>query len=271
MNNLPDRIKTHPDLNLAALKMHKHKELRLWYLLRTLTEGGSGKLEKKKAQKVLEGMMQYENFRVLILSGIGVFWGIFTNRKTGEEVIRLQGVPSVAFALGLEELVDPPIYIPIYAFEKLRRFKAFIYGTCFDNEGNPLSRATIRKATGLSIPTQVTYGKLAKFKTIKNICFVGPTTQDLTENQKEAGYFVTVSEGGLQTCKRMPNSYSCDLSRAPMGSMKRTNNWLSSRLRAKSADKECSGKPQRYVTVKSKPRYLRTTSYEGTQLWCMAS
>ena len=269
MNNLLEPIRTYPDINLAAIKQHKHKQLRLWYLLHALDVGGSGWLVKREAQKALEGTMRYESFRTLVLSGVGMFWDVIHHRKLDEDIIKLRNPANVAFSLGLEGLVDLPVYVPIYAFEKLRRFKAFIYGTCFDDKENPLSRDIIRKATGLSIPTQVTYGKLAKFKTIRNICFLGLLEQELTEKQKEGGHFVTVSDGILQVCKRMPNSYSCDLSRAPTGSMKRTNEQLSTRLRAGTTSKEGSKKPQRKVKIKS--RYTRTESYAGTQLWCMAS
>lgn len=270
MINLPDRIKTYPDLNLAALKLRKHKQLRVWYLLRALDERGCGGAAWKEAQKALESIMRYESFRTLVLSGCGMFWDLRT-RKSGEKAIVFRSLARVTLALGIKELVDRPIYVPFEAFKRLRDFKAYIYKTCFDGK-RPLSRQTIERETGLSKPTQVTYGKVAKVKTTRNVCFLGPATEEPTKEQKEAGYFVTISEGSLQMCKRMPNTYSCDLPQAPRGSMRRANSQLLScrKIWGGTIDNEQSENPRRWVRFERKPKYLPTRSYGGTQLWCMA-
>ena len=267
--NLPDKVKTYPDINLAALKAKKHKELRLWYLLKALDPQGSGELPKIEVQKALEGIMSYESFRTLLIAGKGTFWNVVIGRKSGQELIRPVGLVKLAAFLGVEELEDPPKFIPIHAFERLHRFKAYIYGTCFDNNEKPISRALIRKETNLSIPTQISYERTARFKKTKNIRFIKQVNKDteLDDIQKENGFFLTQSEGALYICKRMPNSYLCELPQALIGSMRRANSQLQTWNRLQ-------GVAPRYEHAKTKkPKgnnkkevYIRAESYKGLQI-----
>jgi len=276
MSNLPKRIKTYPDLNLAALKQHKHKQLRLWYLLKALDPQGSGELPKEEVQKTLEGILRYESFRTLLIAGTGTFWDIVIGQKSKQELIRPAGLAKLAAIFEIRELKDPPKVLPLHAFGKLHRFKAYIYGTCFDSDRKPISRALIQKETNLSVPTQLSYEKTAPFKKTKNIRFGNQVKweTELEEVQKENGYFLTQSEGGLYLCKRMPNSYFCDLPQSSIGSMRRAN----SQLQAWNRLQDGASRHKRAETKRQgskKKVYVRAESYKGVpkggysevQLW----
>ncbi len=273
--DMPGYVRTYPDINFAVLKWHKHRHLRLWYLLRDLDKSGSGRLMRKKAQKALEPIMSQEVFRVTLIAGEGKFWEVKDRRDAegGGQLIELYGLAKVALSLGITKLTKSPRLIPLEAFSDLRTFKALIYASWFDNDDpNPISRATIKDLSGLSIPTQVTYDKLSATQVTKNVAIIGPDLKEVPDNMKEVGYYKTVIKNKEQLCKRLPNSYFCNLPQAPQRSIRRANNRLAASGRGAEdtvfermyfKELECSSKARNKATFS----YVRQGNFGTTRLW----
>jgi len=277
-SNLPDSIKTYPDLNMVALKQGKHKELRLWYLLHALDEKGGGRVMKDAAQKALEGIMSYEVFRTTLLDGQGDFWEVRRRKesKGGGELIELRGLPKVAMALEVARLRKDPVLIPLDAFPKMDEFRAFLFGSFFTHsegkEPNPISRETLKQLSGLSVPTQVKYDKTAGTEVTKNVGVVGPSGGIPPSDMQAEGYYITEVDGQLQLCKRMPNSYSSDLPRAPRGRMKKANQKLAAcrnEGRETVTERRYFRDPRSLLRSKNRIRtpYLQTGFFGEVVLW----
>ncbi len=234
MVKLSDSIKTYPDLSFAAIRLRKHRQLRLWYLLYDLDKQGGGRIEKKEAYAALKDVMSYEVFRTTLLSGTGDFWEIRTRhpKRGGGVLIELRGLANVAWALSVDKLRKSPALVPLKAFSKMSEFRAFIYATWFNNEeSNPISRKTLRQLAGISAPTQVEYDKKTSTSVTKNVCVIGPKKGVVPTDMQEGGYYITEVKGQLQLCKRLPNSYFCDLPSASRGRIRKANYLLSARRR----------------------------------------
>ena len=70
------QIKLCADLNVAALKTHKDKELAMWYCLRFLNATGSGKINLDIAEQYLQLLFAYKRRRMFdhLRLGEGLFW-----------------------------------------------------------------------------------------------------------------------------------------------------------------------------------------------------
>lgn len=225
------QAKSYPELNMAALYKdksreikHKVRELRLWYLLRTLDKKGGGHIHKDFAQESLvPTVLSYRQFRMALRRGEGVFWEIIPC-KAGGQLIKLYSLLNVCRNLEVEKLCKTPVIVSVTS--NLPEFKAVLFGTFHTAEkANPICRQTLRNLSSLSSSTQTRYDKRMGTDVIKNRVVTGLVIgRSVPSDMKSEGYYPELVNGSLVLCKRLPNSYYCSaFEQAPRGCIRDVN------------------------------------------------
>lgn len=272
------QIKLYPQLSAAALKAKLDKELALWYELRSFTGAGRVAFNSVLAALVPAYYSRATLYR-LLRSGDGVFWRIWLADRLHPEVkIEYFGVHNVTKLLGVGYL-SRPREIPLSLFSGRQAKRAHLYSSLFKadgcNKAKPISRDSLKAATGASRRSQIRYDKVAGNRRIANFAF----QRDAKGGLYPMLEFRTAKSSEYLTVRRLGNTYHSQAVAAPRGMIKRVN----SLLRQGSWKKDEGSLPRRFfLSAKSllKCRYKdpepflltprRERLIKGRLEWCLA-
>jgi hypothetical protein len=196
--------------------------LAVWYLMRHVDSVGSGRVLKWKLKDFVkrERLMSQETLRQRLLEGEGQFW----NTKTvGEkEVIGYRSLKRVSEILGV--VPSKAVMIPLWAFSRVAKIRAYFYSSLFAGKTNPISRETIAKTWQIPKSTQRRYERLAGIKVQRNIARMEIDPRDGW--QVAPGAFIYRHESRWYWCCDLPNSYQTDLVTARPGIIRRVRRAL---------------------------------------------
>jgi len=236
------RVKLFPQISTAALKAHLNKEIILWYALRASNITGSGIIDLTEARRQLAGFYTRATFyRVLKTNK---FWkvlpkkrgsgqpagdgpptdgGLHSAANSGPRIL-IFGAKAVAEFFGITCLSTPKS-VPLSEFGV--NPKAWLYGSLFPGQGKkklrPISRASIREATGVKKRTQLRLEKAIKVRKYPNFAVVenGHGTEPLLEviqdkylKQRRLGnsYRTTATQGERSLVKKVNRALKQGLS-----------------------------------------------------------
>ena len=217
-------LKLYPELSSAALRGKRHRELALWYELRALNYWGSGCLNFADAISALVSVYGYRRrtVRAILNSGDGTFWRLHENAcVSGRTPIEIYGVLKVALYFEISYL-RRPVSVPIQ--EWLQNRKSWLYASFFKPRASkklkPISRGSIRAATGVSKRQQRRYELATGIRRIANFAFHEPGVPMLV--------LVDGKSRQWETIRRLGNSYISPAISAPLGTVRKVNRRLRS-------------------------------------------
>lgn len=271
---LPEHIKTYPELNLAAIKGKQSRQLRLWYLLRALDPRGDGRVHKQEVQKVLSDILSYESFRRALHDGESIFWETRPRADSGDWIV-LRGLPKLCKTFDIFKLSRDPVLIPVQCCKNMAEFRAFIHNSWHTKpDANPISRQVMTKLSGAAKSTQVRYDKATDTQSTENRSLTGRSTSNGTipEEKRKEGYYTLYLDGKFQEVKHLPNSYYADMQTAPRGRIRHTNRELKACLVGQEMDvheRRYFRNPKSFLRCKhrSEPSYYLSGEYEHGNLW----
>lgn len=238
----------YPDLALAMLRNGQTAVGRVWLLLRTMDEAGSGWLTEAHCRKALTaresswrvcGLRQWRN---LLRDGEGIFW----QQKNGR--LWLASVARVALALGVQRLNQRPVMVPVaILMNKIGVVRAHFYASFHSSrmeqesaERQPIARATLADLSHVTAKTQRTYEKQARVQAERNFAvgeLYSPERAKEVAWQKGQASFRLVDVAGKQgrpgaayVAWQLPNSYSGPHALLGRGRQKRINRQLADLL-----------------------------------------
>lgn len=153
-----------PELNLAALRQRKDKELMFWYLLRATDNTGCGHIPLLEAEKAFTELFQYSRrtfYRHLNL-GAGKLWEIYTNRRAVIKIYGLKTCLEYFYTFKVSNWID----IDVSLVAKVTR-RALLYNTGAyrpfgtGRPNRPISRQSITDVTKIDRRTQQRYDSQA--------------------------------------------------------------------------------------------------------------
>lgn len=271
-------VKLYPELCSAALKAKLDKELCLWSELRCFTGAGRVSLNSVLAALVPDDYSQATLYRVLG-SGDGVFWHIWQADKLHPDVkIEYFGLQKVARLLGVD-YISRPREVPLSLFIGRKGKRAQLYSSFHKPDGfgkaKPISRDSLKVATGVSRRSQIRYDKVAGNKRVANFAFQA--------DGKGGSYPLLEFRPGKSreylTIRRLGNIYHSKAVISPRGMVKRVNGQLRQGslkkdegsmlqrffLSAKSLLKCHSKDPEPFLLVSPWHRLIK-----GRLEWCLA-
>lgn len=217
-------LKFYPELSSAALRGKRHRELALWYELRSLNYWGSGWLNFMDAISALVSVYGYRRrtVRATLNSGDGTFWRLHKNvRVSRRTTIEIYGLYKVALYFEISHL-SRPISVPIR--EWLQNRKSWLYASFFkpkaSKKAKPISRERIRAATGVSERQQRRHEVAIGIRRIANFAFHEPGVPMLVLVDGKARQWRTI--------RRLGNTYISLAANAPLGLVKKVNRRLRS-------------------------------------------
>ena len=269
-------LKLWPEIGQAALRMRKDRAFRIWTIARSLPDAGSGRvrvqdIEDSITREELHGLSG-GTLRRLLRQGSGTFWAIAQD-ASGDKVLYLAGLGSVALALKVERLAHSPVLIPYRWAKSLLAFRAAIYASGFPTSdwSNPISRAVLEELTGKTGRTQRNYdaalsGKLSKRENAKMVSGKPKHGDELPD-----GYFVDkvrTKDGDehLIICQRLPNSFTVEFERGRRGMARKVNR----QLRGNSPRHVGGGTQQRKLFYRDAAAMHRRIQQAGDDWFCMA-
>ncbi|MBA7627821.1 hypothetical protein ES703_35290 [subsurface metagenome] len=223
------QLKLYPGLSVAALKARVDKELALWYELRAINATGSSRLLLNDTLASLVkhfGYSQATAYR-LLKAGKGKFWDIRGSKLSGgfggRSVVKIEGLLQMAewfntsvFRLGR------PVEVRASDFKGRRAKTAWLYASFFKPEGSrakPVSRDSIKAATGVKRRQQRRYDKVAGIKRVANFaCY-----QDSQGKLHPLRHLVDGKSRQWLKDRRLGNTYHSRGLSAPRGMTKRVN------------------------------------------------
>jgi len=217
-------VKLYPELSCAALLAKLDKELSLWYELRCLTS--SGRLPFNDVMAVLvPGCYSKATLYRLLKLGNGMFWHVWQADELHPEVrVEYFGLSKVAKLLGVDYLSNPR-EVPLSLFIGRKGKRAQLYSSFHKPVGfrkaRPISRDSLKAATGVSRRSQIRYDKVAGNKRVANFGF----------HSGKGGFVpILVSRPGKTkeylTVRRLGNTYHSKAMIAPRGMVERVNDQL---------------------------------------------
>lgn len=239
-NKSNSQVRFIPDLSAAALKQSKHKELGLWYRLRTLDQPGTGIISVDFAIKGLIevfGYTQRTAFRHL-RQGDDILWHR-TTHKTGH-VIKIYALRRVYeyFITSAYQGDKHFREIPAAQFQ-LGSERLQLYASTFKPAGiqsNPISRASIEDYTGVGKQQQIRYHKQARINQTpikKTPCYgVYQVTGDngATRAIPEKVTVYSKKKGSYEIPKRLPNIYHSSFQASNKGQLKKVTQVMAKSL-----------------------------------------
>ena len=217
-------LKLYPELSSAALKGKRHRELALCYELRALNYWGSGLLNFSDAISALVSVYGYRRrtVRAILNSGDGTFWRLHKNARVSRRpTIEIHSLYKVALCFEISCL-SRPVFVPIQ--EWLQNKKSWLYAGFFNPKSSkkvkPISRESIRAATGVSKRQQRRYELAAGIRRIANFAFHEPGVPMLMLVDGKARQWETI--------RRLGNSYISPAISAPLGTVRKVNRRLRS-------------------------------------------
>jgi len=221
-------IKVYPDLSLVSLQRKQAKFLRVWYLARFLDERGRGWvwLDDLKRFCLDHSIMSKDSLRQTLRDGDGRWWVLVDYEKRGRKVC-LRGIRKICDLLGLEVLRRSPVLLPVNVFCQIADFRAHTYSTVFNGNDKPMSRATIKRISGVSKRSQRNYEQRAGVVVTQNWsrCRL---TQRLSEEALGQGEYQRCEKGVWWLYKRLPDTRTSQYKIARRGILRNVNRWLRS-------------------------------------------
>jgi hypothetical protein len=217
-------LKLYPELSSAALRGKHHRELALWYELRALNYWGSGWLNFADATSALVSVYGYRHrtLRAILNSGDGTFWRLHKNAHvSGRTAIEIYSLYKVTLYFEISYLRRP---VSVTIQEWLQNRKSWLYASFFkpkaSKKAKPISRESIRAATGVSKRQQRRYELTTGIQRTANFAFHEPGVPMLM-----------LVDGKLrqwETIRRLGNAYISPAISAPLGLVKKVNRRLRS-------------------------------------------
>lgn len=217
----PTAVRLVKGLSVAAIKLHLHKEIALWYCLRALNHWGSGRLDQGAAVAALIqhfGFSQSTAYRILA-NGDNVFWLRRPNRSSGRLQVEIMGLGQVADYFNIycgKYFVE----IPPQHFCGRFRQNAWIYGSYHSPDGTrafPISRTSIQEATGVSRRSQQRYDPIVTQRTAN---FANAIVDGRVVPIK---VFVDGKSRQWEIHRRLGNTYQSRCQRASRGMLRKLN------------------------------------------------
>ena len=271
-------VKLIPELSVAALRARLNKELALWYELRAINVTGCGRLVLNDAVVALVSSFGYSVSTAyrLLKAGDGRFWDIYQSpRLPGHSQIKIYGVFRVAEWFNICG-VSRPVEIKASDFKGRKVKRAWLYASFFKPDGSrakPISRDSIKAATGVLRRQQQRYDKVVGIKRVANFAFY--------QNGKGlVGLFELVSGKCKQwrVLRRLGNTYHSRALKAHRGMTKKVNGDLRQRslergearllkrffLSARSLIRNPERHDEAFLLVKKRGRLIK-----GRMEWCL--
>jgi len=235
------RVKTHPDIGLAALRGGTDREARLWHLAHALDRDGRGWWAVVELTDALEPLdldgLSPATMRRLLQAGDGLYWELIGDGP--ERYLRLYGVGAVARALDLERL-SQPVWVPLEHVQRLQSWRGALLGAFHASRAgcetwtSPISRAKLAELTGYGARTQRRWEKTlgGAFQARPNAYIRKdeveglPTTKAELEELNEQGFFLEKIGNRTVLLAFLPSSYWSAYQQAPRGQTKRVNSEL---------------------------------------------
>jgi hypothetical protein len=307
----PFSVRSYPGLSATALKADLDKDLALWYELRSINDNGSSRLLLNDALAALVKHFDYTQSTAyrLLQAGDGKLWDIkrpplvthdalYKSRrkrrlpfwtgylsegqannstKTPSPVIQIKGLREVAEYLG----TYPGRAVEIRAsdFRGRQAKTAWLYASFFKPDGvraKPISRDSIKAATGVLIRQQRRYDKAAGIKRVANFAF----QQDGQGKLTPIRHLVDGKSRQWLKDRRLGNTYHSRALQAPRGMTKRVNAELGHRsfnsgeascvsnkrffFSARSLVRSPERANEAFILVNKRDRIVR-----GRMEWCM--
>jgi len=268
-------VKLIPELSVAALKAGLDKELALWYELRAINVTGCGRLVLNDAVAALVSSFGYSVSTAyrLLKAGDGRLWDIYQSpRLPGHSQIKIYGVYRVAEWFNTSG-VSCPVEIRAQDFRGRRVKRAWLYASFFKPDGSrakPISRDSIKAATGVLRRQQQRYDKVVGIKRVANFAFC-------QDGKGLVGLFELVSGKCRQwkVLRRLGNIYHSRALKAHRGMTKKANRQRSLDggearllkrffLSAKSLVRSSERHEEAFLLVKKRDRLIK-----GRMEWCL--
>ncbi|MBA7627272.1 hypothetical protein ES703_34734 [subsurface metagenome] len=313
---LPGRplfVRLYPELSVAALKAGLDKELALWYELRAINDNGSSRLVLNDAVAALVEHFDYTQSTAyrLLQAGDGKLWDIkrpplgthdalYKRRRkrrlpfwTGylsegqanystkppSPQIKIKGL--LQMAEWLNTWVGRPVEVKVSDFKGARGNKtAWLYASFFKPDGSrarPISRDSIKDATGVKRRQQQRYDKVVGIKRVANFAYYQDGQGKLTP-------MLHLVEGKCKQWlkhRRLGNTYQSRALKGPRGMTKRVGAELRHRslerdeascvpikrffLSAKSLVRSPERDKEAFLLVNKRDRLI-----PGRMEWCIA-
>jgi len=197
------RIKTYPELNVAAVRGRKETPLRIWYLCRHLDAAGEGRVDLSTLRVFVR---EHDLFsRQTLWRGLAgnheTFW-----RRDGE-VLYYRSLHKVAESLNVA-LRHHPVRIPLQTFASMGELRAALLCSLFADKERTIAQETLATLSARHRRTVQRYLKRAKVKRYPNVMISRrDNTRQLSREMAEEGYFRGCIEDRWFLCRRLPNTY----------------------------------------------------------------
>ncbi len=147
-----------PDMAAALLRHEKERIGRIWYLLRTIDQSGSGKIEIAQVRRLLcensaeWRVVGWRQMRNLLADGKGIFW------ERDKTHLWLKSQIKVAHALGIGRFHRDAIKLDIrHLLGSIVQVRAHFYAAVHAGRTSPISRATLEEISGVCAESQRKY------------------------------------------------------------------------------------------------------------------
>ncbi|MEA3406612.1 MAG: hypothetical protein U9R48_00850 [Chloroflexota bacterium] len=197
------RIKTYPELNVAAVRGRKETPLRIWYLCRHLDVAGEGRVHLSTLRSFVR---EHDLFsRQTLWRGLQeaheTFW-----RRDGE-ILYYRSLHKVAEEMGVD-LHRHPVNIPLRSFASMGALRAAFVSSLFADKERMIAQETLATLSARHRRTVQRYLKRAKVTRCPNVMISRrENTRQLSREMAEEGYFRGCIEDRWFLCRRLPNTY----------------------------------------------------------------
>ena len=274
-------VKLFPELSAAALKAGLDKELALWYELRAVNVTGCGRLLLDAALAALTSSFGYSEKTAyrLLKAGDGRFWDIHQAPwMPSRSVIKIYSLKGLAAWFDTSVLrLSRPVEVPAQSFKGRRAKRALLYSSFFKPDGSrakPISRDSIKAATGVKRRQQQRYDKVAGIKRVANFACKNDSQGKLTPIR----HLVDGKSRQWLKDRRLGNTYYSRAIKAHRGMTKRVNAELQRSLKRDEArlPKRFFLTPRSLIrsSVRDNEAFLlvnkRDRIVSGRMEWCIA-
>ncbi len=277
-------VKLYPGLSVAALKAGLDKELAMWYELRAINDNGSSRLLLNDALAALVSSFGYSEPTIyrLLKAGKGKFWDIRGSKLSGgfrgRSIVKIEGLYQVAQYLNTSG-VGRAVEVAARVFRGRGVKAAWLYASFFKPDGSrakPISRDSIRAATGILRRQQKRYDKVAGIKRVANFA----CQQDDQGKLTRIRHLVDGKSRQWLKDRRLGNSYHSRALKAHKGMTKKVNAELRHRsfnlgeatgvlkrffLSARSLIRSSERDNEAFLLVNKRDRLIK-----GRMEWCIA-
>jgi hypothetical protein len=220
-------VRIYQSIALAALQRNLAPAMRAYLLLRDLDRAGAGMIPAADLRAALADIgLTWRRGRQILRAGEGIFW---TRDKRNR--LFLHGPHRIAAALELERLTGQPALVDYSALAAgiAETKAAFLAAFHTGRDANPVTRATVRRLTGIPESTQRHYERIAEIDKRANYALeegdapTGPAGRTFTY----VDWVGNVGEQGAKyRAETLPNTFLSPLQRARTGRQRKANQRL---------------------------------------------